>query len=133
MNNKKIFRRGTSFPNEGFVQAAIERHFADQGFSRLHEGNADLVCRHPTSGEEWLVEAKGETTSVGLDFRTGLGQLLQQMGAATRRYAVAVPETSEFIRQCRQVPNRVRVVLQIHWLIIDAGGSVRIVSPGEPL
>lgn len=28
-------------------------------------------------GRRWLIEAKGQTSGVGLDFRTGLGQLVQ--------------------------------------------------------
>jgi hypothetical protein len=69
-----VFPLGVEFPREGFVQGAVERHFAS--CTRVTVGHADFACTDD-AGRRWLIEAKGETTDVGLDFRTGLGQLLQ--------------------------------------------------------
>jgi len=62
------------------VQAAIERYFLGKGF-QLESGSshADLECVHPERGERWVVEAKGQAAAVGVDFHTGLGQILQRM------------------------------------------------------
>lgn len=71
--------RDECFPNETFVQKALEAHFQSRGFVAVSKGYTDLVVDHPESGERWVIEAKGETEAVGLDFRTGLGQLVQGM------------------------------------------------------
>jgi hypothetical protein len=72
------------FPNEGFVQRAIETFFEGQGYCRKVAKDTDLVCER--AGERWAIEAKGVTASVGLDFRTGLGQLVQRMDDAGTKY-----------------------------------------------
>src|SRR5436309_15921785 len=67
------YQLGDEFPREGFVQAALEQHFA--ACERVEAGWADLACVDE-NGVRWVIEAKGETSDTGLDFRTGLGQLL---------------------------------------------------------
>lgn len=79
------FPRGEAYPNEVFVQQAIEHHFVALGFRPEPAGFIDYVCVHPQTGERWVVEAKGKTTSVGLDFRTCLGQVVQRMDDPTNR------------------------------------------------
>jgi hypothetical protein len=120
------YRLGTDFPREGFVQDALELHFA--GCSRFTAGHADLACVD-RAGVRWIIEAKGETSDVGLDFRTGLGQLVQNMSDERTRYALAVPDTQRFANQMARVPDRVRRALRLHWLIVAADGSVRVESP----
>jgi len=129
----RAFKRGEAFPNEDFVQGAIERHFAELGFKLLSGTHADLECEHPTSRERWLVEAKGLTSAVGLDFRTGLGQLLQRMHEPSTHYGVAVPDIPQFRSQCAQVSPRVRELLGVHWLFVTSEGLVRVVGPTEQL
>src|SRR5579859_4135122 len=73
------FPRGVLFPNVGFVQAAMEQHFATSGFTAYPRVTADLACTNPATGEHWIVEAKGDTKARGLDFNTGIGQLLHRM------------------------------------------------------
>jgi hypothetical protein len=125
------FRLNTEFPTEGFVQGCVERYFAEHGYECIGLGTADYAGVHPTSGERWIVEAKGETAAVGLDFRTALGQLLQTMDEASARYGVAVPLTPKFLRQLRRVPDRVRTALHLHWLIVDETGGVTMIAPHE--
>lgn len=129
----RAFKRGDEFPNEGFVQLALERYFAERGFKQLPGGHADLVCEESASAERWLIEAKGLTSEVGLDFRTGLGQLIQRMQQATTRYGLGVPDLPQFRSQCAQVPQRVRELLGIHWLLVDHQGKVRVLTPSELL
>lgn len=124
------FQRGYNFPNEGFVQKAIEEYFNYLGYSRLEEGYPDLICLCEKSGTKWIIEAKGETTSIGLDFRTGLGQLVQRMDEEAN-YAIAVPEIPQFVKQCSAIPERIRTCLNIHIIFVDARGNIRIVFPNE--
>jgi len=125
------FKRGTDFPHEGFVQKAIEAHFSTIGFDLESGSHADLVARNKNTGERWLVEAKGVTTSIGLDFRTGLGQLIQRMADPKTTYALAVPREDRFISQCRAVPLWIRQALRLHWLLVNSEGGVQVIPPDE--
>jgi hypothetical protein len=131
MTIKTRFQLGEEFPHEGFVQAAINRHFSSLGFVAEEKGYPDLRCTHQVTKEQWHIEAKGETVDVGLDIRTGLGQLLQGMTNESIKYALAVPETDKFLKQLRRVPGWARQRLNLHWIIVRADGSMRIVSPDE--
>lgn len=124
------FKRGTAWPNEGFVQGAIEAFFRAGGFDVGKHRTIDLVCSHPFSGVEWSVEAKGLTTAVGLDFRTGLGQLIQGMEEPGIEYGLAVPDIPRFRKQVFAVPSWVVETLRIHWLFVQPDGSVKIESVG---
>ena len=124
----RSFKRGTEWPNEGFVQTAIEAFFRSGGFDIEEHKTIDLVCSHPVTGAKWRVEAKGLTTAVGLDFRTGLGQLLQGMVERDIHYGFAVPDIPQFRRQVRAVPSWVAEMLAIHGLYVQADGSVCVES-----
>ena len=119
------------FPREAFVQQALERHFKSLGFQLEGDKSVDLVCHNGKLGEHWVIEAKGETSQVGLDFRTGLGQLLQHMSNPSTLYGIAIPETDRFIQQCRSVSGWVRRALHLYWLIVQPDGSIRTVTPDE--
>lgn len=124
----QVFKRGIEWPNEGFVQVAIESFFRSCGFKIEEHKTIDLVCSHPTTGEKWIVEAKGLTTAVGLDFRTGLGQLLQGMHVPSAHYGLAVPDIPQFRRQVHALPSWVAMTLGIHWLYVQADGSIQLES-----
>ena len=130
--SQQVFRLGTDFPREGFVQAALEAYFGGLGFRAFAHGHVDYAGLHPDTRETWLVEAKGETADVGLDLRTGLGQILQHMAEPSVRYGVAVPRTQKFLAQCKKLPGRVRVAVGLHWLLVDLDGTVTVIRPDEP-
>lgn len=125
------YKRGMDFPNEGFVQQAIEAHFASLGFSRGRVRHADYAGHHLKTGERWLVEAKGLTSAVGLDFRTGIGQLLQGMSDEQSNHGLAVPDLPQFHRQVQAIPKWVRSALRLHWLFVCSDGSVIVDSPDQ--
>lgn len=127
------YRRGSGFPNEAFVQTAVEKHFCSSGYERVVTAHSDYACHHPSTGDRWVIEAKGATSAIGLDFRTGLGQLVQRASDPSVRYALAVPDIPQFLAQCSQVSMWVRESLGIHWLIVSEDGSIHIVSPKELL
>jgi hypothetical protein len=118
------FKRGLEFPHECFVQNAVETHFKTLGFQHIAAGYADFACEHPKAGVSWVIEAKGLTSAVGLDFRTGLGQLLQRMTIRDVHYGIAIPEIPQFLAQCRRVPQWVRESLNLHWVIVRDSGEV---------
>lgn len=114
------------FPREAFVQQSVEVHFQRLGFDRITGGNADWVGRHPTTGERWHIECKGLTTAVGLDFRTGLGQLLQAMKLDDTNYAIAVPSITSFISQIGKIDQRLTAHVRMQFLLVDAQGNVAV-------
>ena len=125
------FPRGPEYPHEQFVQNALLHFFRSEGF-QVESGhhNPDVLAWRE-SGERWHIEAKGMTTAVGLDFRTGIGQLLQGMTERGTRYAIAVPDEPAYRMQCQRVTAWVREALNLWWLFVDSTGSVRTVGPSE--
>jgi hypothetical protein len=126
------FPKGEAFPIEAFVQQAIERHFVTLGFKPEPAGYIDYVCVYPETGERWVIEAKGKTLDIGLDFRTCLGQVVQRMddpSDGSTRYAVAMPDLPQYQAQCQQVKTAVRMLLNLHWLFVDEDGTVQTVTP----
>ena len=131
----KGFKKANEFPNEAFVQSAIEAYFTAQGFQTdtTVDGHSDLVCYSPEHGQRWVIEAKGQTAAVGLDVRTGLGQLLRAMHDPATHYGLAVPDTPPFLAQCRPISAWVRQALGLHWLLVRPDESVRLVGPDDTL
>ena len=127
------FPRGTEFPHEGFVHASVREHFEANGYVNETTGYIDFLFRCPKTNEQWRIEAKGATTDVGLDFRTGIGQCIQGVSDEIAKYAIAFPVTDQFLRQARKVAPWVRIRLNLHWVMVNANGTVRVVNPSEEL
>jgi hypothetical protein len=72
------------------------------------------------------------TTQIGLDFRTGIGQLVQGMTNQESRHGLAVPDTPAFRVQVAKMSAWVVQRLGIHWLYVSADGDVHVVAPGYP-
>ena len=126
-----IYKRGLEYPNEGFVQNAIEAYFMNLGYTPLSEKYTDYVCIHPETSEKWSIEVKGETKAIGLDFRTCLGQLLQRMSTKEVYYGVAIQDMPAYRQQASQVQPWIRKSLNLHWLYISADEKVDIIGPDD--
>lgn len=133
MGTTGVYKRGLSYPNEGFVQKAVEEYFLQLGFKQIDVKYSDFVCVNPNSGEKWVVEVKGATKAIGLDFHTCLGQLVQRMDSENCKYEIALPNITEYIYQCKILKQWVRNKLQSYWLLIDDEGQVKIYSPNDKL
>jgi hypothetical protein len=94
---RRQYKRGNEFPDEGFVQDAIDRYFEKAGYALDTLTHVDQLCVHPVGGEAWHIEEKGKTTAIGLDFRTCLGQLLQRMTQQHIRHGVALPDLPQYM------------------------------------
>ena len=114
------------FPREAFVQKSVERHFLALGSKRENGGHADWVCKHPETGDRWHVECKGLTTAVGLDFRTGMGQLVQAMKLDKTNYAVAVPRIDAFLRQIERIDPDFVALIGIKFLLVKSDGDLSV-------
>jgi hypothetical protein len=83
-------------------------------------------------GEERLyAEAKGRTTSIGLDVDTLYGQLLRRMPneeVGKARFAVVLPEEAR--KAALRVPPRVRNLLHIDIFVVAEDGRVQRIKNG---
>lgn len=128
MSTQSNYKLGEGFPHEGFLQKALLTHFA--GWDVDQSGPVDLRCQEPDTGVYWVIEAKGETQNIGLDFHTGLGQLMSQMRKGPRaNYVLAVPDTEAFVLLCRKIPSWVREALNLYWFLVDEEGEVTSIPP----
>lgn len=82
----------------------------------------DIVAER--DGQTLYVEAKGRTTSPGLDVDTMYGQLLRRMQHLDRnaRYGVVVPSSA--LAAALRVPQWVRERLQVEVYGVDPDGAV---------
>jgi len=120
-------RGKTNFPHETFVQRAVEQWLEKDGFQIFPEPFVDV---NASSGNEvWHIEAKGKTTQMGLDFRTGVGQLVQRMKDPTHKYGVALPDIPQFRNQTAEFAPWVLSKLQIHWIWVSADGNISVQGP----
>lgn len=128
-----MYKNGMDFPNEGFVQNTIESYFDKKGFIKESIPYTDYAGVHMETREKWRVEAKGLTGNVGLDFRTGLGQLIQRMDDPNANYGIAIPNIPSYLRQVEQIKPWVREKIQLHILVINEDGGVYHILPEKTL
>ena len=128
-----MYKNGMEFPNEGFVQNTIESYFDKKGFIKESISYTDYAGVHMETQERWRVEAKGLTSNVGLDFRTGLGQLIQRMDDPNANYGIAIPDIPSYLRQVEQIKPWVREKFQLHILFINENGGVHHLLPENAL
>lgn len=78
------------------------------------------------------VEAKGRTTSPGLDVDTAFGQMIRRMPAEddpTATFALAVRDEPKSVRAALRVPLRVRRLLRIQVFAVTDTGQIRELDP----
>lgn len=101
--------------DEARIVRVFERHLIERGWTMTRELEfCDLVAEQ--AGQKLFVEAKGRTTSPGLDVDTTYGQILRRMPIGADddsfQFAVVVPAgTAE--RAALRVSPRVRHLLRI--------------------
>lgn len=90
---------------------------------------ADIVAAR--DGRTFVAEAKGTTTSPGLDVDTAYGQLLRRMrDDESTTYAIVVPRGAT--RAALRVPDHVLGKLSASVYSVDEDGTVRLES-GVPV
>lgn len=109
------------------IEAEVVRAFASwlrgAGWSvRTEVGYIDVVAER--DGLTLLAEAKGGTSSPGLDVDTAYGQLLRRMAPEQddRRYALVVPVAVR--KAAERVRPEIRATLKIDLYFVAEDGSV---------
>ncbi len=113
---------------EAQVVDAFEAWLLSAGWRVQREvDHVDLLADHP-DGRRLYVEAKGHTSSPGLDVDTLYGQLLRRMRPDEPQvgYAVVVPET--VLGAALRVPSEVRRRLRVDVYAVDETGRVRAIG-----
>jgi hypothetical protein len=110
--------------DEARIVAAFSTWLSEQGWQVQTELDyADVIAEH--DGVRLVAEAKGLTSSPGLDIDTAYGQLLRRMPETAQervRYALVVP--AETKSAALRVSSRVRELLGIDVYTVDQTGRV---------
>lgn len=124
--------------DETRVVEAFCKHLQNDGWDVQRE--VQFVDVMATRGSQALyAEAKGRTSSIGLDVDTLYGQLLRRLPdeAAGSVLGVVVPESA--VAAALRVPEWIRTKLGVHiWAVADQGhvrsvwqpSSVPLINPG---
>jgi len=114
--------------DEARVVAAFVRHLEAEGWNvRTEVDHVDVVAMR--SGHTLYAEAKGRTSSVGLDIDTMFGQILRRMPLDDQEdnsFAVVVPR--EAVNAVKRVPERIRRLLRLSIFSVDSDGCVEPVE-----
>jgi hypothetical protein len=112
------------------IEAEVVRAFVawleHEGWSvRTEVGFIDVVAER--DGLTLLAEAKGTTTSAGLDIDTAYGQLLRRInpGRDGECYALVVPASAG--KAAERVGSDVRSLLRIELYVVADDGTVTLV------
>ena len=116
--------------DEALVVEAFCDWLTGQGWSvRTEVDFVDVAAER--DGQRLFAEAKGETSSPGLDVNTAYGQLLSRLPAdddPSARYALVIRDEPRSVRAAVRVPHRVRALLRITVYAVAADGAVREVD-----
>lgn len=128
MSNIRIkgYHREHIYPNESFVQESMERYFTNKGYRIENKPYVDLVCVDVESGDLWIIEAKGQSKSIGVDFKTAIGQIIFRMDSDVYKYGIAIPNTKQYLAQLKKLPNLMINRLKLTFFIVSEDGSVYI-------
>jgi hypothetical protein len=113
------------FPHESYIQARLEQYFLnDNNFVDVKQDEfTDLHVKNSVT--EWKIECKGKSQAIGIDFNTGLGQLLKGMEDSSSRYGLAMPDIVPFRKQTTKIPHRIKKLLNITWIWIKKDGTIQ--------
>lgn len=115
-------------------EAAVVKAFADwlqaNGWAVQFEVDwQDIVAER--DGQHLHVEAKGYSSSPGLDVDTAFGQLLRRMPARedpADHYALVIPDEPRTVDAAQRVAGRVRELLRVTLYAVASDGGVRVLD-----
>ncbi|QRN85831.1 hypothetical protein JR334_00925 [Clostridia bacterium] len=123
----KYFKKEKVYPNEAFIQEAIENYFSNEGFEIQKDGQIDLIAEK--NDEKWIIEAKGMTSQITVDFNTCIGQLVKNMESSTWNYAIAIPYEDKYKVQCMKLPDYFRNNNNLYIIIVNENAQIKVITP----
>lgn len=119
--------KGQHLPDKRQIAAECEKWLRTQGVKIVAHplyGRADLVAAKEGVGTV-VVEIEGDSSRQREQaMYSALGQVLLSMGdpSPTITYALAVPDSEQWERQLKKVPNQIRELLRLQlWLVSETG------------
>lgn len=113
--------------DEARVVHAFGAWLVDRGWAVRYEVEwLDILAER--DGQRLVVEAKGRTSSPGLDIDTAYGQLLRRFPADDSEldtFALVVRDEPRSVRAAVRVPARIRRLLRIALFAVSDDGAVR--------
>lgn len=119
--------KGQHPPEKRAIAAESEAWLRDQGVKIVAHplfGRADLVATKEGMGT-FVVEVEGKSSRQKEQaVYSALGQIVLSMGSAdpTIQYGLAVPDSPEWERQFKKIPERVRNLLKLNLWLVSAHG-----------
>lgn len=114
--------------DEARVIKAFTTWLTDSGWTVTREVDfCDVVARRGTT--TLYAEAKGRTTSPGLDVDTLYGQLLRRADVSTDGAVLGVVVPTEARAAALRVPEATRRALRVTVYVVGAGGHVEVIEP----
>jgi hypothetical protein len=127
----RTYQKENLFPYEAFIKEAIKRYFEMNGFQVADTGQVDLIAENMSTSEKWVIEAKGMTSAIGLDFNTCLGQLLKSINSDEIHYAIAIPKIEKYKKQCEKISDYVRKKINLNIILVDEKSNIEIIAPAD--
>jgi len=78
-----------------------------------------------------MIQVKGKTKAIGVDFNTCLGQIIKNMTNPDHKHAIAFPDINEYWEQVRKIPFWVRKKLNLYVIFVNEFEDVRLIHPNE--
>jgi hypothetical protein len=125
----KYFKKDKVYPNEAFVQEAIEHYFLAKDYKLEESRYVDLIAVKPN--DRWVVEAKGMTSQITVDFNTCIGQLAKSMTTSDTKYAIALPNEIQYKKQCMNIPDYFRITNHLYILVINENAQIQVIGPAD--
>ncbi len=127
----KHFKKEKVYPNEAYIQEAIENFFTQEGFIIDAEGQIDLIAEK--NDDKWIIEAKGMTSQITVDFNTCIGQLAKSMKSDSYNYGIALPYEDKYKKQCLKLPKYFREKNNLSIIVVNEKQEVIIIGPAESI
>jgi len=125
----KYYKKEKVYPNEAFIQSAIEKYFLAEGYKIEKDDQIDLVAEK--LNDKWVIEAKGVTSQITVDFNTCIGQLVKSMVSPLIKYAIALPNEIKYKYQSQRLPDYFRVKNDVHIIVVDERAQIQIIYPSD--
>ncbi|WP_072874497.1 hypothetical protein [Alicyclobacillus tolerans] len=130
-------KKASIYPNEAFVVESVADYFTTHSYRTAFAQNnfePDLIAvNEEDRSDYWTIEAKGHTASITTDHNTALGQILKRMTDRNKKYAIAVPETPQMVRECRKVPLWLKQSIGLYVIFVDEKGQISIYAPDQQI
>lgn len=122
---------------ESQVEEAVVKWLNNKGYKvskkylNKNKKGVDIRACNEKSGDQFIIECKGDTKEPRIDFQTAIGQIIMRMEPSfdSNYYAIALPDNEKYRKLISEIPDRMRKLLRIRFLLLDSLGKVEELMP----